>query len=238
MAMAALRNSPLSLARFTGDPRKVRRNSSMFIPEIHSREGLTSSVRGAKAGSGETGARRFHGQTSWQISQPNRCRPIFARSSSGAGSALLDGEIGDAAGGVELARRNQSLSRAGVQAARAGAAAVGGGQVGRQPMRAENHSEKKPRAKLLIENAAILADPSNAGVRRQHPLGHRAGIDIAPGARTRRGRRRRCAPPCAARCAAAAPAAPRDSRTQRRRSARSIPAMGRRTASSRASPEL
>ena len=40
--------------------------------------------RGSKAGSCGNGAREFHGQTSWQISQPKMCWPMPARISSGA----------------------------------------------------------------------------------------------------------------------------------------------------------
>jgi hypothetical protein len=36
-----------------------------------------------------TGALRFHGQTSWQISQPNTCRPRPSRMSSGIAPRFL-----------------------------------------------------------------------------------------------------------------------------------------------------
>ena len=45
--------------------------------------GLTSSARGVIIRNPtRLGARRFHGQTSWQISQPNTCRPMCPRRSS------------------------------------------------------------------------------------------------------------------------------------------------------------
>jgi indolepyruvate ferredoxin oxidoreductase beta subunit len=44
---------------------------------------LAPKFRAANAGSGETGARRFQGHTSWQMSHPKMWRPMVARSCSG-----------------------------------------------------------------------------------------------------------------------------------------------------------
>jgi len=73
------------LARFTATA-KGALELFHFHTEIHSKEGLTSSVRGAKAGSGEAG----HGDSTANVLADiaaEQMRPIFSRSSSGAGRA-------------------------------------------------------------------------------------------------------------------------------------------------------
>ena len=86
----------------------------------------------------------------------------------GDGAALLDGEVGDAAGGVHLARGDEGVGGAGVDAAacrcrsgrRPGWAALVGGDL----ERGEDAAEEEPRAELLIEDAGVLAGPADAGV--------------------------------------------------------------------------
>ena len=79
----ASQSSQLWLRRI-GDPRNIRRNSSACISASHSRAGLTKpSARLKFRGEEVDGAFRFHGQTSWQMSQPNTCAPIPSRKFSG-----------------------------------------------------------------------------------------------------------------------------------------------------------
>src|ERR1700693_36271 len=91
---------------------------------------------------------------------------------------LLDREIRDALVGMELIRRDQRVSRAGIDATRATAAAIRRRQIRREIERGKNHAEEKPRAQLLIEDARVLADPSDAGILRHHALDDRAGVDV------------------------------------------------------------
>src|ERR1019366_9004178 len=91
-------------------------------------------------------------------------------------AAQLDSEIGDAAARVENIRRGECLRGAGVEAARAGAAQIGGGRLGWvergresgfEIEGGENDSEKKPRAELPIDEAGIFCEPAEACI-----LGH------------------------------------------------------------------
>src|SRR5207302_3411109 len=96
----------------------------------------------------------------------------------GDGAALFDSEIRDAASGVELAGIEDGSGGTGVNAAGAGAATIGSGEIWLQFCRTENHAEKKPRAKLLIDDASVFPDPADAGVFGVHALDVRAGINV------------------------------------------------------------
>ena len=99
----------------------------------------------------------------------------------GDGAALLDGQVGDAAGGVHLIRR-EGLRGAGVDAAGAGSAAVGSERRqfgGGEFERSEDDSEEKPGAELLVKDAGVFARPAEAGIARINALDERTGIDIA-----------------------------------------------------------
>src|SRR5712692_4497177 len=108
-ATQALRTKPRHLARFTALPRKTSRYSSSPSDASHSSAGAKSDTGSAVAATAEgpvslfeflvsfvlaigrgknaarvvSGAWRFHGQTSWQMSQPNTIRPMAGRNSSG-----------------------------------------------------------------------------------------------------------------------------------------------------------
>src|ERR1700722_7756316 len=60
-------------------------------------------------------------------------------------AALLDREIGNAQVGIELVGRDQRVGGAGLDAARAGATAVGRRQVRYEFERSQNHAQEKPR---------------------------------------------------------------------------------------------
>ena len=81
MATATLRRNPAYRDRVTGELRKSSRNSPSLKAASRARSG--AKWRGAKAASPVDGARRFHGQTSWQMSHPKTCGPMAARSRSG-----------------------------------------------------------------------------------------------------------------------------------------------------------
>src|ERR1700686_1238093 len=83
MAMAALRRRPERLVRRMGEPRKTSRNSSADIWASQARAGFTNPGRGSNSVAVDAGALRFHGQTSWQISQPKTWRPMPTRRCSG-----------------------------------------------------------------------------------------------------------------------------------------------------------
>src|ERR1700751_1129862 len=75
---------------------------------------------------------------------------------------LFDGEVGNAARCVHLAWSNEGVSRAGVDAAGAGAAAIrrgskcgGGGDRDRR----DDDAKEEPGTKLLVDDASVLADP-------------------------------------------------------------------------------
>ena len=59
---------------------------------------------------------------------------------------MLDGEIGDAAAGIEAIGRREGVGRADVEAGAAGAAMVGLGIVGGQRDLGEDGAEEEPRA--------------------------------------------------------------------------------------------
>ena len=44
--------------------------------------------------------------------------------------------------------------------------------------RSQNHAKKEPRSELLVDDAGILADPSDAGVFGVHAFDERAGVNV------------------------------------------------------------
>jgi hypothetical protein len=98
---------------------------------------------------------------------------------------FLDGEVGDAAGGVHLVRSDEGVSGAGVDAAGAGAAAIlrrEGEAVGLgQWDGGGDDTEEEPGAVSLGEDAGVLADPADAGARGEIAFEERAGVDITAG---------------------------------------------------------
>ncbi len=187
MATMTFRIRPWYLARFTGECRKAERNSSSLMrgqaAQLRVHEMLARSQfrnRRRRFRRGARPSRRFQGHTSWQMSQPKIFRPIPARRPVGDAAAFFDREISDATGGVHLVRERQRAGWTGVKATGATAAAVRRGQVGRQRQRGQQNAEKNPRSELLIDDAGVLAHPTDAGIARQDALHHRSGIDVAP----------------------------------------------------------
>ena len=115
----------------------------------------------------------------------------------GNASLLFDGEVRDAAGGIHLMRGDERVGGAGVDAAGAGAAAVGRDgkdcAVGDGDRR-DDDAEQKPGAELLINDAGVLADPADAGAGCGGALDQGAGVDVTASLDMRRGLRRRSVP--------------------------------------------
>src|SRR6267378_7663434 len=79
-------------------------------------------------------------------------------------TALLDGQIRNAQTRIEFAGCDKRVRGAGVDTARTASATVGGGQIGFQFQRTQDHSQEKPRAEFLINDASVLRDPSDARI--------------------------------------------------------------------------
>ena len=77
--------SRLTPARFIALPFNSARSSSSVCCHSPSSDGASRPARGTHALSEETPVEgvRFHGQTSWQMSQPYACRPMSSRALSG-----------------------------------------------------------------------------------------------------------------------------------------------------------
>ena len=78
---------------------------------------------------------------------------------------MLDGEIRDAAPGVELVRAPDRLRRADVDTALAGAAMLLDPAVRRQGQVAEDLAEEEPRAGVAAEEQRVLAAPAESSAR-------------------------------------------------------------------------
>src|SRR5208282_695357 len=106
---------------------------------------------------------------------------------------LLDGQIGNAQPGVQFAGRNNRLRWTSGYAASASTATIRRRQVGRDVIfreivfreivfreikRGKDYAQKQPRSQLLVDDASILADPSDASILGIHPLYERAGVNI------------------------------------------------------------
>ena len=123
-------------------------------------------------------ANLFHGQKSWQSSQPKIRLPIGARSCSGIDAAQLDREIRDAAPRVELIRRDDRLRRADVETSAARAAVLGrrarstgsGKSVNSSPSR--NHEPASRSSRFVC-----LPIQPRPGVARERFLEDRGAVD-------------------------------------------------------------
>src|ERR1044071_800247 len=96
-------------------------------------------------------------------------------------ATLFNGQIGDAETRIQLARRHNGLRGAGVNAAGATSASVGSGGVCAKLQRSENHAKKQPRPHLLMDDAGVLANPSNSRMPGINALEDWASINIAAG---------------------------------------------------------
>ena len=90
---------------------------------------------------------------------------------------MFDGEVGDAARRIEPVGRRESIGRADVEAACAGAAAVRMRFVGRDVERGVDLAQEQPRAMSARDEVGVLALPADPGALRQRLLHHRRSID-------------------------------------------------------------
>ena len=94
-------------------------------------------------------------------------------------ATLFDREIRDAPVGIELVGCNQCVGWAGIDASCTGTAAIGRGQIGLEFEGRQDNAQEKPRAQLLVQDAAVLANPTDAGVFGVHALDERTSIHVA-----------------------------------------------------------
>src|SRR5437867_4377258 len=81
----------------------------------------------------------------------------------GDGALQLDGQVADAARGVEDVRGGQGAGRARVEARGAAPAHVGAGGVGKQLEVGDQLAEEEPRAVLRVQEAGVLAPGAEPG---------------------------------------------------------------------------
>src|SRR5437764_981970 len=98
-------------------------------------------------------------------------------------AAVLDREVRDAAGGVELTRADDRLRRAGVEARAAGAAVLVYERIGWQLGRGDDRTQHKVRAVAPGQETRILADEPEAGPDSGRPVHERPRIDKDAAAR-------------------------------------------------------
>ncbi len=163
-------------------------------PSRHTAAAPGNGAGGAKAGSRVTGALRFHGQTSWQMSQPNSQPAITGVRVRVDVAAVLDRQVGDAAARVEHVRRRRRR-RSGRRRGRRGRCRSGraSGSSWVELGGGQHHADEEPGAELA-GGAASCSCRSSRGRRA------RRGRAPAP-ARCRRSRgsaRRRPRRGCAA----------------------------------------
>ena len=90
---------------------------------------------------------------------------------------VLDGEIGDAAPGIELVGRGEGICGADVEAAAAGPAAVPVRRIGREFEGGEDGAEEEPGAEVAADEVRVLALPAESRRGGERLLHHRRGID-------------------------------------------------------------
>src|SRR5882762_5798960 len=92
---------------------------------------------------------------------------------------MLDGQVRNAAPGVEHVRCGKGIRRAGVEAGAAGAAAIGvERQVGCELRVGEHDADEGERAAARIDQHRILADPAQSRARGELALGHGSRVHI------------------------------------------------------------
>ena len=90
---------------------------------------------------------------------------------------MLDGEVGDAACRIEPIRRGEGVSGTDIEAARAGAAAVGMRSVGYEAERGVDLPQEQPGAVRARDQVGVLALPADAGAFGQRLFHHWRGVD-------------------------------------------------------------
>ena len=93
---------------------------------------------------------------------------------------VLDGEVGDAAPGVEPVGRRKGAGRADVEAGPAGSAMVGFRLVGRELEIGQDRAEEQPRAEFARHQIGVLALPTDASPLRRAAFPSRARCRRTP----------------------------------------------------------
>jgi hypothetical protein len=90
---------------------------------------------------------------------------------------MLDGEVGDAAPGIELEGRGKGPCRTDFEAAGAAAAPHGVRHVGIEFERGVDRAEEQPAAVPAADEVGMLALPADTRGLRQRLFHHRRGVD-------------------------------------------------------------
>ncbi len=106
----------------------------------------------------------------------------FLRQIVGYGTALLDGEVGDAAGGIQHPGLDERIGGAGVEAPGTAAAVIGDHRrIGSQFRISENLPDEEPRPDSRPEQHGILANPAQPGTPGQFTFRNWSRVHIAAG---------------------------------------------------------
>ena len=167
-------------------PSVFSRYSASLQANSSTRSGSSSRWRTRKSGSAATRANLFQGHTSWQSSQPKIAVADGRAELLRDRAVVLDREVGNAAARIELVRRRDRAGRAGRQAGAAAAAAVLGARVDRQWQVGVELAQHEERARALVDEVGVLADPAEPGIAGQRLFHHRARVDEGAMAERRR----------------------------------------------------
>ena len=97
------------------------------------------------------------------------------------GSFEFDGEVGDAAAGIEDEGLGDGLGRAGGDAAAASAAAVFFRRVGGEFCGGEDFGEEEPVAEGAADEVGVFSDEADAGALGEVSFEDGTGIDVPEG---------------------------------------------------------
>ena len=104
----------------------------------------------------------------------------------GDGAFQFDGQIGNAAAGIQLERRSNGVGGAGGEAAGAFAAMIFLRRVGFQFQGGDNFRQENPVAEFAADDIGVLADKAQTGELGEVTLQQRAGVHVPQRARFRR----------------------------------------------------
>ena len=174
--MATLRRKPAYFARWMGLDETSSEIRSSVMAASSSSGG--AKWRGSNAGSWANGAREFHGQTSWQISQPKMCWPMPVAHLFRRRAMQFDREVRDAAPGIDFVAwraRWPAWDKRRCSACRCRSDRAAGNRDRFE--RSQDLAQEHPRTDLLIDQAGVLADPAEAGLARVGALQQGRGVD-------------------------------------------------------------
>ena len=113
------------------------------------------------------------------MSQPKTQFPIAGRSSSGMSVLVLNGQVGDAASGIQCPVRQDALRRAGVDAAGARAAVVGfERRIRLERISKQDFGQQEIGSVLRVDQAGVFADPAQTGAHGEVAFQQGTGIRV------------------------------------------------------------